>query len=175
MIAKIPKLFLILLLSLAFVGHFPLLANAEQGSVLTPSEARERHAEAIAIGLRDLEIHLQQDPELSGMSEQDYKDYAIELMDTFLAGQEAWVIADLVKYAPAFSSYVIVFPEDFIMSEGVRASVNIEEQNRLQVESQERTAEAQERTAEAERNIFLLQEIQKELDLLSETLRANSQ
>lgn len=140
----------------------------------TPDTVRMIHAQAIEIGLRDLELHLKQDPELSGMSEQDYKDYAIELMDTFLAGQEAWVIEDLVRYAPAFSNYVSQFQTDFILAEGVRAVISTAEAEANIAEAEARIDETEARTIQIQAEAQEWLEIKKALDDLSETLQANS-
>lgn len=93
----------------------------------TAATMRILHAEAITIGEQEFLANMQQDPELDGLTDEDFIAYRDEILNDFLDGTDNSTLNEFVTYAPAFTEYVLTFPADFVFAEDMKRTVNIAE------------------------------------------------
>lgn len=113
----------------------------------TSATMRILHADAITIGEQEFLANMQQDPELNGLTDEDFSAYRDELLDAFLDGTDNTTLNEFVTYAPAFTEYVLAFPADFAFAEDLQLTINNAASRARIAEGQARIEELQARTA----------------------------
>ncbi len=131
----------------------------------TSATLRILHADAIAIGEQEFLSNIRQDPQLEGLTDQEFSAYRDEILDTFLDGTDNSLLQleEIVSYAPAFTEYVLEFPDDFAFAEHLQIVVNIAEKERHIAELQRSTAEIKRRIAQQDKMISALQRLEDAL------------
>ena len=107
----------------------------------TSATMRILHADAIELGEQEFVGNMSRDPELEGLTTEDFIAYRDELLNAFLDGSDNSALNEFVTYAPAFTEYVLTFPADFVFAEDLGRVGNIAAMNATQVELQASIAE----------------------------------
>lgn len=137
----------------------------------TAGMMRILHAEAITIGEQEFLSNIQRDPELEGLTDEDFIAYRDEILDAFLDGTDNSTLSEFVTYAPSFTEYVLTFSADFVFAEDLQRVVNIAESERRIAESERNIAESERNIAESKARIAELQRLQAALQRLQNSLQ----
>ncbi len=148
------------------LGYTASEAIAAGASPRTAPVMRILHAQAIELAEEEFLQNISVDPELAGLSEDDFTAYRDELLYGFLDGTDNSSLAEFVRYAPAFTEYVLTFPADFAFSEDLARAVSIAESEANIAESEANIAESEANIAESEANIAEQNARQAALDRL---------
>ncbi|MBU2934520.1 MULTISPECIES: hypothetical protein [Pacificibacter] len=106
----------------------------------TSATMRILHADAITIGEQEFLSNIRRDPELEGLTDEDFIAYRDEILDAFLDGTDNSTLIEFVTYAPSFTEYVLTFSNDFVFAEDLPRVVNIAESERKIAEQNARQA-----------------------------------
>ncbi|MFT5799804.1 MAG: adenylate kinase family enzyme [Candidatus Azotimanducaceae bacterium] len=139
----------------------------------TSATMRILHADAIELGEQEFVGNMSRDPELEGLTTEDFIAYRDELLNAFLDGSDNSTLNEFVTYAPAFTEYVLTFPADFVFAEDLRRVDNIAELQDSRAEIQANIAELQDSRAEIQANIAEQNAIQAAYLKLQEALQGN--